>query len=135
MRHAATAVLATCLLAAAAIGCSNSDDEAKDCATALTQPTGSNSADTPTLSEAKERVDALNKTLASMVDSGYESVASKAYDAVDAKNKSVTSRPEACKPLSEKDYQALLTAKTISGLGWTGKDGQFDKLRMAERLG
>jgi len=26
-------------------------------------------------------------------------------------------------------------AKTISGLGWTDEEGQFNKLKMAERLG
>jgi nitrogen fixation-related uncharacterized protein len=26
-------------------------------------------------------------------------------------------------------------ATAINGLGWTGKDGQFDKLKMADGLG
>lgn len=138
MRRTAITLLATCLLlAGAAVGCSKSDDEkAKGCATALTERTGSDSADTPTVSEAEERVDALDKTLASMVRSGYAGVAKEAADAVEKKTKAGgKSRPEACEPLSEDDYNALLTAKAIGGLGWTGKGGEFDKLKMVEGLG
>ncbi len=140
MRHRTTAILlatAACLLAVGAVGCSKSYDEnAKDCATALTKRTGGDSADTPTVKEAEERTDALDKTLADMVRSGYEGVAKDAFDAVEKKTKEGgKGRPEACEPLSEDDYTALLTAKAIDGLGWTGKEGQFDKLKMVESLG
>lgn len=137
MRRTTTALLATCLLlAATTVGCSKSDDEkAKDCATALTERTGSDSADTPTVSEAEKRVDALDKTLASMVRSGYAGVAKDASDAVTKKAKEGGKRrPEACEPLSEDDYTALLMATTIGGLGWTDQDGEFDKLKMVEGL-
>jgi len=72
-----TILLAACLLlAGAAVGCSKSGDEnAEDCATALTERTGGDAADTPTVSEAAKRVDALDDTLADMVKSGYESAA------------------------------------------------------------
>lgn len=137
MRRTTVALLATCLLlAGAAVGCSKSDDEkAKDCATALTERTGGDSADTPTVSEAEERVDALDKTLAGMVRSGYESVAKDAFDTAKKKTEEGgKDRPEACEPLSKDDYKALLMAKAIDGLGWTDKSGQFDKLKMVENL-
>ncbi|MEV0779189.1 hypothetical protein [Streptomyces sp. NPDC050428] len=135
-RHAAALTVA-CLLAICAAGCSKSHDEnAKDCATALTERTGSDSEDTPTVSEAEGRVDALDKTLADMVRSGYEGVAKDAADTVEKKTKEGgESRPGACEPLSKDDYTALLTAKVIDGLGWTGGGGEFDKLKMAEGLG
>ncbi|WP_314411383.1 hypothetical protein [Streptomyces sp. DSM 40484] len=137
MRNATAALLAVCLLTAATTGCSKSDDEkAKDCATALTERTGSDSADTPTISEAEERVDAFDKTLASMVRSGYQDLSKNAFDAMEERaKKGGKDRPEACEPLSEDDYTKLLMAKSIDGLGWTDKDGQFDKLKMADGLG
>jgi hypothetical protein len=138
MRHTTTLLAtAACLLAVGAVGCSKSDDEnAKDCATALTERTGGKPEDTPTVKEAKERVDAFDKTLADMVRSGYEGVAKDAFDAVEKKTKDGgKGRPEACEPLSEHDYTALLMAKAIGGLGWTDKEGQFDKLKMVESLG
>lgn len=137
-RRTATALLTTCLLlAAAAIGCSKSaEEEAKDCATALTERTGSDSSDTPTASEAEERNNALDKTLADMVRSGYEGVAKDATDAVEKKTKDGgKSRPEACEPLLKEDYSALRMATAIGGLGWTGEGGEFDKLKMVEGLG
>lgn len=138
MRHTAALITAACLLlAGAAVGCSKSGDEtAKDCATALTERTGGKSGDTPTVSEAQERVDAFDETLAGMVRSGYEGVAEDAFDAVEKKTKEGgEDRPEACEPLSEDDYTALLMATAIGGLGWTDGDGQFDKLKMADSLG
>jgi hypothetical protein len=138
MRRTTTALLATVLLlAGAAVGCSKSGDEnAKACAAALTERTGGDSADTPTVKEAKERIDALDETLADMVRSGYEGVAEDAFDAVEEKAKEGgEGRPEACEPLTEDDYTVLLMAKAIGGLGWTGEGGRFDKLKMVEGLG
>ena len=132
-----TILLTAALLAAGAVGCSKSDDEkAKDCAAALTERTGGDPADAPTLSEAEERVDALDKTLAGMVRKGYVSGAGKAADAVkkEKTKEYEESRPEACKSLSEDDYSMLLMANSIDALGWTDEDGQFDKLKMAEGL-
>ncbi|MCZ4509980.1 hypothetical protein O3Q52_17595 [Streptomyces sp. ActVer] len=135
MRNTA-ALLVACLLAVGAVGCSKSADEnAKDCATALTERTGGK-ADTPTVSEAEERVAALDQTLADMVRSGYQGVAKEAADAVAEKTtEGGKSRPEACEPLSKDDYTTLLMAKAIGGLGWTGEGGEFDKLKMVESLG
>ncbi|MEV6756728.1 hypothetical protein [Streptomyces sp. NPDC051214] len=137
MRRATYALLVTCLLlAAATAGCSKSDDEkAEDCVSALTERTGSDSADTPTVGEAEERVDALDKTLAGIVRSGYAGVAKDAADAVEKKTKEGgKSRPEACEPLPKDDYNALLMASAIGGLGWTGAGEEFDKLKMVEGL-
>ncbi|MFI6854500.1 hypothetical protein [Streptomyces sp. NPDC050416] len=136
MRRTVTAV-AACLLAVGAVGCSKSHDEnVKGCTAALAEQTGGDPADTPTVREAEERVDALDKTLAGMVRSGYEGVARDALDTVEKKTKEGgKDRPEACEPLSKDDYTALLTAKAIDGLGWTDNDGQFDKLKMVESLG
>ncbi|MET9895013.1 hypothetical protein ABZZ47_33340 [Streptomyces sp. NPDC006465] len=136
MNRATTALLAL-LLAGAAVGCSKSGDEkAADCATALIERTGGDAADKPTVGEAKERVDAFDKTLASMARSGYQGVASDAFDAVEQKTRDgEKNKPDACETLNEDDYTALLAAKAIDGLGWTGKDGQFDKLKMVENLG
>lgn len=136
MRHTTTLLAAGLLLAGAAVGCSKSGDEkAKDCAAALTEQTGDNSADQPTVSEAQERVDALDDTLAGMVRSGYQGPAKDVADALEKKTKEGGgSRPEACEPLSEDDYTALLMAKAIGGLGWTDEDGQFDKVKMVEGL-
>lgn len=138
MRHTTT-LLATvaCLLAVGAAGCSESSaDSAKDCATALTERTGGDASDTPTVSEAAEMVDALDDTLAGMVRSGYQSAAKDAFDTVEKKTKEGgEGQPDACGPLSEDDYAALLTATAIEGLGWTGEDGRFDKLKMADSLG
>ncbi|MEV7888347.1 hypothetical protein ACWD3I_38260 [Streptomyces sp. NPDC002817] len=135
MRHT-TILLTAVLLAVGAVGCSKSDEEkAEDCATALTERTGGDSADKPTVSEAEERVDALDKTLADMVRSGYASVAKDASDTLEEKTKAGgKGRPEGCGPLSEDDYTVLLMAKAIDGLGWTDKDGQFDKLKMVQGL-
>ncbi|MBM7091041.1 hypothetical protein JTP67_21355 [Streptomyces sp. S12] len=132
-----TILITACLLAAGAVGCSKSyDQNAEDCATALTERTGGDAADTPTISEAEQRTDALDKTLADMVRSGYDSVAKDAFDTLEKKTKEGgKNRPEACEALSDDDYTALLTAKAIEGLGWTDKDGQFDKLKMVESLG
>jgi hypothetical protein len=138
LRHTTTAtLLATLLLAGAAVGCSKSDDEkAKDCATALTERTGGKPGDTPTVSEAKKRVDAFDKTLAKMVRSGYDAAAKDAFDTMKTKTEEGgKSRPEGCGPLNEDDYTALLVAKSIDGLGWTGEGGEFDKLKMVESLG
>lgn len=135
MRH--TMLLATaCLLAVGAVGCSKSDDDkAKDCVTTLTERTGGDPADKPTISEAEERVDALDDTLADMVRSGYQGVAGDAFDTLDEKTKAGgKGRPEACEALNEDDYTALLTAKAIDGLGWTDDGGQFDKLKMVQGL-
>jgi hypothetical protein len=135
MRRTTTLLTATLLLAGAVVGCSNSDGEAKECAAALAERTGGDSADTPTISEAEERVDALDKTLADMVRTGYQSVARDASDTLEKKSEEGgESRPEACKSLSEDDYTVLLMAKAINGLGWTKEDGQFDKLKMVQGL-
>lgn len=131
-----TILLTTCLLAVGAVGCSKSDDDsAKDCAAALTERTGGDAADTPTVSEASQRVDALDETLADMVRQGYQGPAKDAADTLEKKTQEGgKSRPKACEPLSEDDYTALLTAKTINGLGWTDEDGQFNKLKMVQSL-
>lgn len=136
MKRRATILLTACLLlAGAAVGCSNSDDEAKECAAALTDRTGGDPADKPTVSEAEERVDAFDKTLADMVGSGYAGVAEKAHDMAETKFvESGKDRPEGCESLSEDDYTALRTAKVIDGLGWTDEDGKFDKLKMVKGL-
>lgn len=135
MRHA-TILLTTCLLAVGAAGCSKSGDEnAKDCAAALAERTGGDAGDTPTVSEAGKRVDALDDTLADMVRQGYQGPAKEAADALEKKTtEGGKSRPEACEPLSEDDYNALLMAKAINGLGWTDKDGRFNKLKMVDSL-
>jgi len=131
-----TILAAAALLAAGAVGCSQSDENAKACTAALTEQTSSNPADTPTISEAEERVDALDKTLADMVRTGYQGVAREASDTLDRKTEEGgKGRPEACESLSEDDYTVLLMAKAINGLGWTDEDGRFDKLKMAENLG
>jgi len=137
MRHTTVLLAASLLLVGAAVGCSKSDAEtAQDCAAALTERTGGDSADTPTVSEATERVDALDDTLADMVRSGYQGVAKDAFDTLEEKAQDGRrDRPEACGPLAEDDYTALLMAKAIGGLGWTGEGGRFDKLKMVERLG
>jgi hypothetical protein len=136
MRHTTALLAITCMLVVGAVGCSKSNDEnAKDCATALTGQTGGDSGDKPTVKEAKERVDTLDKTLADMVRSGYEGVAKDAVDTLEEKTKAGgKGRPEACGPLSEDNYTVLLMAKAINGLGWTDKDGQFDKLKMVDGL-
>jgi hypothetical protein len=137
MRYTTTALLAAALLAVGAAGCSKSGDEkATDCAAALTERTGGDTADKPTVGEAKKRVDAFDKTLAGMVRSGYEGVANDAFDTLGKKTKEGgKGRPGACESLSEDDYTVLLMAKALDGLGWTGKDGRFDKLKMVESLG
>jgi hypothetical protein len=136
MHRTTTLLLATLLLTGAAVGCSKSDDEkAAGCATALTERTGGDSTDTPTVGEAKERVDAFDKTLAGMVRSGHQSVADHAFDTLGNKAKEGgEDRPKSCKPLSEDDYTALQMATALNGLGWTDKDGQFDKLQMVGNL-
>ena len=137
MRNTTTALLLTAVLAAGAVGCSKSGDEnAKDCAAALTDRTGGKAGDKPTVKEAEDRAAALDTALADMVRSGYEDVAKDAFDAVEKKTKAGgKDRPEACEPLPEDDYTALLMAKAIGGLGWTGEGGEFDKLKMVESLG
>jgi alcohol dehydrogenase class IV len=136
MNRTNIALLAVLLLAVGTFGCSSGDDEAKDCATALTARTGGRSDDKPTVEEAKARVDAFDKTLASMARSGSQGLASDAFDAMaDKAKEGGETRPDACKPLSEDDYTVLQMAKSIDGLGWTDKDGQFDKLKMAQGLG
>jgi hypothetical protein len=137
MHRTTTALLLTAVLAAGAVGCSKSGDEnAKDCATALTKRAGGKPSDKPTVKQAKARVDAFDKTLADMVRSGYESVANNAFAKLEKKTEEGgKSRPEACEPLSEGDYTALLMAKAIGGLGWTDENGQFDKLKMVDSLG
>jgi hypothetical protein len=131
-----TALLAVLLAVGGVASCSKSHDEkAKDCAVALAERTGGDPADTPTVDEAEERVDALDDTLASMVRTGHARLAGEAADAVEKKGEEGgKGRPEACESLSEDDYRVLLMAKAIGGLGWTDEDGQFDKLKMAEGL-
>lgn len=137
MRRTTTALLATLLLTAGVAGCSKSQDEkAKDCSVALTERASGDPADAPTVDEAKERVDALDDTLASMVRTGYASVAEKAATVVEEKSdKDGKSWPEACEGLSKDDYTVLSMATAIDGLGWTDKEGQFDKLKMVQGLG
>jgi hypothetical protein len=135
MRRTATLLAATALLAGVAVGCSSSDDAA-DCAAALTKWTGGDAGDKPTVEEAKERVEALDKNLAGMVAMGYETVAKDAHDTLERKTEEGgKGRPEACESLSEDDYTVLSMAKSMNALGWTDKDGQFDKLKMAKNLG
>lgn len=132
MRHTTTLLATVLLLSGAAVGCSSSDD-ATDCATALTERTGGESADAPTVKEAEELVDAFDETLAGMVRSGYEDQAEDAFDKVEKKTKEGgEGQPGACEPLSEDDYTALVMATAIDGLGWTDEDGRFDKLKMVE---
>lgn len=137
MRRTTILLATVLLLAVGAVGCSKSGDEkAKDCAAALAEKAGGDSGGTPTVSEAKERVDAFDKTLADMVRSGYDGVAKDAFDTMEKRTKEGgESRPEACGPLPEDDYTALLMATAIDGLGWTGEGGEFDKLKMVEGLG
>ncbi|MFF3891376.1 hypothetical protein [Streptomyces sp. NPDC001914] len=132
-RTTIVAALAAAIIALA--GCSASADEkAQDCAAALSERTGGDSKDTPTVGEAKERVDAFDKTLAGMVRSGYQSQADRAFNTLGTKAKEGgEERPEACGPLSDDDYTALQMATAINSLGWT-KDGEFDKLQMVEHL-
>lgn len=138
MRRTTTTVpaaLLAVLMLGGAVGCSKSPDEqAADCAAALSDRTGSKTADTPTVGEAKKRVDALDKELAGMVSKGYARLAEGAYDAVEKRAQVKKARPEACRPLSEDDYNVLLMATAVDGLGWTDGDGEFDKLKMAEGL-
>ena len=136
MRRTATLLAATALLAGAAVGCSDSDNAAADCAAALTKRTGGDAGDKPTVGEAKERVEALDKSLAGMVAMGYEAVAKDAHDTLERKTEEGgKGRPEACESLSEDDYTVLLMAKAMNALGWTNEDGEFDKLKMAKNLG
>jgi hypothetical protein len=129
-----TILLAAILLAAGAAGCSKSaDDTARDCAAALTERTGGDAADKPTLDEAEARVQAVDEALADLVRSGHESVAARAFSTLEKKTKAGgEGRPEACEPLSEGDYTTLLTAKSIDGLGWTGEGGEVDKVKMVK---
>jgi hypothetical protein len=133
MRRITTALLAV-LLTAGAAGCSKSyDEKAEDCAAALTERAGGDSADAPTVSEAEARVDALDETLAYMVRRGYVPAARKAEETVEEKTKEgEKDRPKACEPLSKDDYRLLLMANAIADLGWTDEDGQFDKLKMVK---
>ncbi|MGV9239497.1 hypothetical protein [Streptomyces nigra] len=133
MRRIITLLASGLLLAGAAVGCSSGDDAARDCAAALSKQTGGDASDTPTIAEAKERVDAVDDTLAGMVRSGYENVAAASFDKLESKTKAATEdRPEECEGLSEDDYTVLVTAKAIDGLGWTDEDGEFDKTRMLD---
>lgn len=136
MRHTTTILLAVLLCAGATAGCSKSGNEtATDCAAALTERTGGEPGYKPTVAEAEEQVDALDDTLADMVRSGHQGAAKDAFDTVEKKTKEGgKDRPEACEPLLEDDYTALLTATALDGLGWTDEDGRFDKLKMAEGL-
>lgn len=136
MRHATILLSAACLFAVGAVGCSKSYDEnAKDCAAALSERTGSDSADNPTVKEAEERIDALDNTLADMVRMGHADVAKDAADALEEKTQGAEkSKPEACEPLNEDDYTALRMAKAIGGLGWTGEGAEFDKNKMLEAV-
>lgn len=136
MRHTTTLLLTALLLASAAVGCSSGDETAKDCAAALTKRTGGESGYEPTVEEAEGLVEAFDQALANMVRSGYERVAKKAYRTMEMKTEEGgEGRPEACGPLSDDDYTALVMATAIAGLGWTDEDGQFDKLKMVESLG
>lgn len=134
MRRTIPLALIACLALA---GCSESaDDTARDCAAALTSRTGGDPADKPTVSQAEARVDAFDDTLADMVRQGHREIAEEAADTVTGKSEEAGgTRPKACEPLSEDEFTVLVMAKTISGLGWTDEEGQFNKLKMAERLG
>jgi hypothetical protein len=135
MRRTLVSSVICLLLAGAAAGCSSDDEVAADCAAALAERIGGDAADKPTISEAQERVDALDDTLADMVRSGHAGVAEEAFDAMGTKaEKAGKGRPEACKSLSEDDYTVMRIAKAIDGLGWTDEDGKFDKLKMVENL-
>ncbi|MGQ4349703.1 hypothetical protein [Streptomyces sp. SAS_275] len=136
MHRTTTILLAAALLLAGAVGCSSSgDDNAKDCATALSKKAGSDTSDQPTVKEANQRVDAFDKTLAGMVRSGYQDASKEAFDTVAAKTaEGGKGRPDACEPVAEKDYTALQMATAIDALGWTGEDGRFDKVKMADGL-
>ncbi|MFJ3289973.1 hypothetical protein ACIPMW_32395 [Streptomyces sp. NPDC086669] len=133
MRRTTTVLLAACLLVGAAVGCSSGDDEAKDCAAALSKRTGGDPGDTPTIAEAKDRVDAVDDTLAGMVRAGYETVAEASFNKLESKTKAATKdRPTECEGLSDDDYTTLVTAKAIDGLGWTDENGEFDKTKMLD---
>ncbi|MFF5359408.1 hypothetical protein ACFY4I_08370 [Streptomyces scabiei] len=136
MRHTTILLATVLLLAGAAVGCSSGDETSQDCAAALTERSGGESGYKPTAKEAEGLVEALDKTLADMVQSGYEGVAKEAFDTMERKTKEGgEDRPKECEPLSEDDYTTLLAATAIDGLGWTDKDGQFDELKMVEGLG
>ena len=134
MRHTTILLATVLLLAGAAVGCSKSGDEnAKDCTAALTERTGGEPEYKPTVEEAEEQVDALDKTLADMVRMGHADVAKDAADALEEKTQSGgESKPDACEALTVDDYTTLLMAKAIDGLGWTGEGGEFDKNKMPE---
>ena len=132
------AALLTALLAAGVSGCAKSyDEQVKDCAAALADRAAVDG-DAPTVSEAKTRIDALDKTLADLVRRGATgtAMAKEKYDAVEAKSKGLgKGRPGACGPVSKGDYNALRMALAIDALGWTDEDGGFDKLKMIQGAG
>lgn len=62
----------------------------------------------------------------------YDESVQQCMKALKARTTSSPVRPKPCEPLKEDDYTLLVASKAMDDLGWTDKDGNFDKNKMLQ---
>ncbi|WP_031152824.1 hypothetical protein [Streptomyces erythrochromogenes] len=57
----------------------------------------------------------------------YDESVEQCVQAVKARPEGDKTKPKPCESLKEDDYTLVVMSKTMGDLGWTDKDGRFDK--------
>ncbi|TDU73493.1 hypothetical protein [Streptomyces sp. KS 21] len=57
----------------------------------------------------------------------YDESVEQCVKALKARPEGDKSKPKPCEPLKEDDYNLVVMNKVMGDLGWTDKDGRFDK--------
>ncbi|MFF3620026.1 hypothetical protein [Streptomyces sp. NPDC002467] len=62
----------------------------------------------------------------------YDESVQQCVKALKARHLDDKTKPKPCEPLKEEDYTLLIMSKSMDDLGWTDKDGNFDRNKMLQ---
>ncbi|MFE2324629.1 hypothetical protein ACFXD5_12040 [Streptomyces sp. NPDC059385] len=62
----------------------------------------------------------------------YDESVQQCVKALKARHLDDKAKPKVCEPLKEDDYTLLVASQAMDGLGWTDKDGKFDRNKMLQ---
>ena len=62
----------------------------------------------------------------------YDESVQQCVKALKARHLDDKAKPKPCEPLKEDDYTLLVASQAMDGLGWTDKDGKFDRNKMLQ---
>ncbi|MFD7554149.1 hypothetical protein ACFV9E_06365 [Streptomyces sp. NPDC059835] len=62
----------------------------------------------------------------------YDESVQQCVKALKARHLDDKTKPKPCEPLKEDDYTLLVASQAMDGLGWTDKDGNFDRNKMLQ---